>query len=81
MGTIAPNESRELCEKVQAAGGEYLESPVLGSIPQVKAGELILMVGATAAQYERWLPLAEVLWSGASVGRAGGCSGGPLSWR
>ncbi|KPQ35690.1 MAG: 3-hydroxyisobutyrate dehydrogenase MmsB [Phormidesmis priestleyi Ana] len=69
MGTIAPNESRELCEKVQAAGGEYLESPVLGSIPQVKAGELILMVGATAAQYERWLPLlkcfgAEPQWVG-----------------
>lgn len=57
MGTIAPDESRELAEKVQAAGGAYLESPVLGSIPQVKAGELILMVGATPEQYERWLPV------------------------
>ena len=57
MGTIAPDESRNLCEKVQAAGGDYLESPVLGSIPQVKSGELILMVGATPEQFEQWTPL------------------------
>ncbi len=57
MGTIAPDESRELAKKVEAAGGAYFESPVLGSIPQVKAGELILMVGATPEQYERWLPV------------------------
>lgn len=57
MGTIAPAESREINERIKAAGGEYLESPVLGSIPQVKAGTLILMVGATSAQFEQWLPL------------------------
>lgn len=57
MGTIAPAESREINERIKAAGGEYLESPVLGSIPQVKAGSLILMVGATSAQFEQWLPL------------------------
>ena len=57
MGTIAPDESRRLSEKITAAGGSYLESPVLGSIPQVKAGELILMVGATPEQYEQWLPV------------------------
>lgn len=57
MGTIAPDESRKLNEKITAAGGSYLESPVLGSIPQVKAGELILMVGATPEQYEQWLPV------------------------
>ena len=57
MGTIAPAESRQLNEKITAAGGSYLESPVLGSIPQVKAGELIVMVGATPEQYEQWLPV------------------------
>ena len=57
MGTIAPTESRELAEKIKAAGGDYLESPVLGSIPQVKDGSLILMVGATPKQYEKWLPV------------------------
>ncbi len=57
MGTIAPAESRELAEKIKTAGGDYLESPVLGSIPQVTGGALILMVGATPEQYEKWLPV------------------------
>lgn len=59
MGTIAPAESRELCVQVQAAKGDYLESPVLGSIPQVKSGSLILMVGATPEQFDRCLPVLE----------------------
>ncbi len=54
MGTIAPKESQALAQQTQAASGEYLEAPVLGSIPQVKSGELILMVGATPAQFEQW---------------------------
>ncbi|MFK8186399.1 MAG: NAD(P)-dependent oxidoreductase [Phormidesmis sp.] len=60
MGTIAPDESRDLHEKITAAGGEYFESPVLGSIPQVKDGSLILMVGATPAQFQQWQPLLQV---------------------
>ncbi|MGF1482444.1 MAG: NAD(P)-dependent oxidoreductase [Cyanophyceae cyanobacterium] len=54
MGTIAPSESQALGETVAAAGGDYLEAPVLGSIPQVESGELLVMVGATPAQFERW---------------------------
>lgn len=57
MGTIAPQESRDLAQQVIQAGGEYLEAPVLGSIPQVTAGSLIVMVGATPAQFQRWRPL------------------------
>lgn len=57
MGTIAPTESRSIQEHIANAGGEYLEAPVLGSIPQVKAGELIVMVGSTKAQFQRWTGL------------------------
>jgi 3-hydroxyisobutyrate dehydrogenase len=57
MGTIAPNQSRDICDKVTAAGGMYLEAPVLGSIPQVKDGSLIVMVGSTPEQFEQWQPL------------------------
>ena len=57
MGTIAPSESRSLCEQVNAAGGQYLEAPVLGSIPQVKDGSLIVMVGATPEQFQHCLPI------------------------
>ncbi len=57
MGTIAPAESQLIRDAIVNAGGEYLEAPVLGSIPQVKTGELIVMVGSTKEQFERYLPL------------------------
>ncbi len=57
MGTIAPQESRDLAQHIAVAGGQYLEAPVLGSIPQVKTGSLIVMVGATPEQFQRWRPL------------------------
>lgn len=57
MGTITPTESREIRDAVVAAGGEYLEAPVLGSIPEAEAGNLIVMVGAHQEQYQRYLEL------------------------
>ena len=57
MSTIAPSESRAIRDEVVAAGGDYLEAPVLGSIPEAKAGKLIVMVGGTAAQLEQWSTL------------------------
>jgi len=57
MGTIAPGESRKIKAQVETAGGQYFEAPVLGSIPQVKASSLIVMVGATPEQFEKWSPL------------------------
>ena len=57
MGTIAPTESKEIQDTVEIAGGEYLEAPVLGSIPEARAGKLILMVGGYREQYYRHLDL------------------------
>lgn len=54
MGTIAPTESKAIRDEVAAAGGDYLEAPVLGSIPEAKSGQLIVMVGATPQQFEQW---------------------------
>lgn len=60
MGTISPQESKAIRDEVVAAGGEYLEAPVLGSIPQVKSGSLIVMVGATPEQFQRYLSLFKI---------------------
>lgn len=57
MGTIAPDESRSLHKDIESLGGAYLEAPVLGSIAEVKAGKLMVMVGATPEQFQRWSPL------------------------
>lgn len=57
MSTIAPTESREICNAIVSAGGDYLEAPVLGSIPQAKSGELQVMVGASPELFHKWSPL------------------------
>ena len=57
MGTISPRESVRIQDKVRAAGGDYLEAPVLGSIAPARSGELIVMVGASAEQFNRWRDL------------------------
>ncbi|MEH1818798.1 MAG: NAD(P)-dependent oxidoreductase [Nostoc sp.] len=59
MGTITPTESQEIRDAVVAGGGEYLEAPVLGSIPEAKAGKLSVMVGAEPEQYQRHLKLLQ----------------------
>jgi 3-hydroxyisobutyrate dehydrogenase len=60
MGTIAPEESRELEQWINAAQGYYLEAPVLGSIPEAKAGTLLVMGGASPEDWQRTLPLLQI---------------------
>jgi len=72
MGTISPEESRALLDSVTAAGGDYCEAPVLGSIAEAKAGSLIVMVGGTPAQLDRWHPVFRSLSSApALIGAVG----------
>lgn len=54
MGTISPRESKAIASQVVAAGAEYIEAPVLGSIPEAEAGKLIVMVGASDEQFQKW---------------------------
>ena len=61
MGTITPQESRNLAEDVARAGGAYLEAPVLGSLPEVRDGRLIVMAGGEPGLFERCLPLLRAL--------------------
>ncbi len=59
MGTITPTESQDIRDAVVGGGGEYIEAPVLGSIPEAKTGKLIVMVGAEPEQYQRHLELLQ----------------------
>ena len=63
MSTIAPTESQMIRDEVVAAGGDYLEAPVLGSIPEARSGSLIVMVGAEPAQFAQWSALLETFGS------------------
>lgn len=71
MGTIAPAESQALNQAMAALNAEYLEAPVLGSIPQAEAGELIVMVGASPEQFERWSRLLKAFGPPRLVGAVG----------
>jgi 3-hydroxyisobutyrate dehydrogenase len=74
MGTIAPSESRAIQAEILAAGGNYLEAPVLGSIPEAKAGTLQVMVGATPELFEQWRSLLENLGATRLIGPVGTAS-------
>ena len=63
MGTIAPSESCAIAAEVKAAGGDYLEAPVLGSIPEAQAGKLMVMVGGSPEQFQHWFSLLQQLGS------------------
>jgi 3-hydroxyisobutyrate dehydrogenase len=63
MGTISPSESQQIQAQIIAAGGDYLEAPVLGSIPEAKAGTLLVMVGGTPNQLAKWMPVLQCFGS------------------
>ena len=60
MGTIGPSHSRGIMDAAHAHGAEYMEAPVLGSIPEAVKGTLLVMVGSTPEEYDQYLPLLKV---------------------
>ena len=75
MGTILREESLRFAQQITERGGSYVEAPVLGSIPDVKAGKLITMVSAAQKElFEQLSPIFEAFssdihWVG-EVGKA-----------
>jgi 3-hydroxyisobutyrate dehydrogenase len=61
MGTISPAQSRDLAARVGAHGGRYLESPVLGSLPEAREGKLIVMAGGDPSLFQHCLPVLQAL--------------------
>ncbi|MDJ0832833.1 MAG: NAD(P)-dependent oxidoreductase [Gammaproteobacteria bacterium] len=63
MATISPQQSRDIADFVQSYGADYLEAPVLGSIPEALDGSLIIMAGGEAAVFDKARPVLQVLGS------------------
>ena len=57
MSTLQPMTGRELAPLVEAKGARLIEAPVLGTIPQVREGRLLAMVGGRAEDFERARPV------------------------
>src|SRR4051794_19976069 len=71
MSTVSPGLSRELAERVRATGAQMLDAPVSGSVPQVQAGTLTIMVGGNEDAYTRVEPLLRVLGTPTRIGQNG----------
>jgi 3-hydroxyisobutyrate dehydrogenase-like beta-hydroxyacid dehydrogenase len=73
LSTVSPAVSRALASHVRAEGNgaQMLDAPVSGSVPQVKAGSLTIMVGGDAGAYQRVEPVLRVLGKPVHVGANG----------
>src|SRR3954447_15576987 len=53
MSTLQPMTHRELAPMVKARGASLVDSPVMGSIPTVREGRLLALLGGEVADVER----------------------------
>lgn len=53
MTTVQPMTARELAPLVEAKGASFVESPVLGTIPSVRDGKLVALLGCAVQDVER----------------------------
>lgn len=60
MGTIASDDSKEMEKRITRLNGEYFEAPVLGSIKQIENNALIVLVGSSKEQFEKYFKTLSV---------------------
>ena len=62
--TLTPSWVTELERSVRQAGAEFLDAPVVGSLPQAEAGALLYLIGGRAEAVARARPILAALGSG-----------------
>jgi 3-hydroxyisobutyrate dehydrogenase-like beta-hydroxyacid dehydrogenase len=73
LSTISPPASRALAERVRTEGhgAQMLDTPVSGSVPQIQAGTLTIMVGGEEDAYRRVAPIMRLLGTPEYIGENG----------
>ena len=61
MSSISPVATREFAKRIEAQGAHYLDAPVSGGEIGAKEGTLSIMVGGRAEDFERALPLLQLM--------------------
>jgi len=59
MSTVSPAASREIAERVAAAGAQMLDAPVSGSVITLQQGKLSVMVGGPRDAFDRAQPVLQ----------------------
>jgi 3-hydroxyisobutyrate dehydrogenase/2-hydroxy-3-oxopropionate reductase len=71
MSTAGPDLVSELAAAVEAAGARLVDAPVLGAPTVVATGEAAILVGGTADDVERAMPILSLLGTVRHVGQLG----------
>jgi 3-hydroxyisobutyrate dehydrogenase len=71
MSTVSPDATRAMAGRVRERGSQMLDAPVSGSVPQVIAGTLTIMVGGDEDAYRRVEPVLRVLGTPTRIGPNG----------
>lgn len=61
MSTIAPGEARLFAQRIESAGGVYVDAPVSGSVAPAVNGQLVILAGGAEAAVEQCRPFFEAL--------------------
>jgi 3-hydroxyisobutyrate dehydrogenase-like beta-hydroxyacid dehydrogenase len=69
--TVSPSTSRALAARVRELGAAMLDAPVSGSVPQVQAGTLTIMVGGDETAYARVAPILRAIGTPTYIGENG----------
>ncbi|TMG46786.1 MAG: NAD(P)-dependent oxidoreductase [Chloroflexi bacterium] len=69
--TVDPKTHQALARVVEQRGSSFIEAPVVGSIPAVEAGKLLIMVGGERATFERLRVVLQVLGDARYIGPLG----------
>jgi 3-hydroxyisobutyrate dehydrogenase len=71
MSTAGPEVVEELGREAQAQGARLLEAPVVGSVPAVESGKLLILVAGERSDLETARPVLERLGDVSYVGERG----------
>src|SRR5437762_5520854 len=69
--TVDPKTHQALARVVERGGSSFIEAPVVGSIPAVEAGKLLIMVGGERAAFERLRVVLQALGDARYIGPLG----------
>jgi 3-hydroxyisobutyrate dehydrogenase-like beta-hydroxyacid dehydrogenase len=71
MSTAGPDVSAEIVPRLDKAGAKYVEAPVIGSVPAVEAGSLVVLAAGSEAAIERARPVLQAMGEVRRVGDIG----------
>ena len=72
--TVDPKTHEALARVIEQRGSSFLEAPVIGSVPAVEAGKLLILIGGERGAFERLRAVLEALGDVRYVGPLGAAS-------